>query len=74
MLPHIQRYFFNYNVSQSLADFSASRESLLLMLLVLSVFVGERGEGKWGVEAGRGGMLEKDKERIKVGIGCLVYW
>lgn len=57
-----------------MVDFFVFRESLFLMLLVFFVFVGERGEGKWGVEVGLGGMLEKDKERIKVGIGCFVYW
>lgn len=55
-------------MSQSWVDFYASRQSLLLMSFFFSAFfVGKEGEGQWEAEAGPGGTLKKEKERIKGG-------
>lgn len=66
LLPHIQGQFFNDYVSQSRTEFSAPRESLLLMLFPCLFLWGKRvrgsGKQRWG-QRNVGRMWE----RVKVG-------
>lgn len=78
LLPHIQGYFCNYYVSQSGADFSAPRKSLLFMLFTPASpppppprFHEGKGQGEEGSGTKATRDVGEKEEMIKVGEAAL---